>query len=142
MHGNITMKSLVWFFSFSLYRWLLSVYWECISFFLFHYWGLNSGPYTLTHSTSPFLYIFFWDRVSWAICQGWLQTAILLISAFWVARITGVSHQCPAEVYFFYFFNTLKIFSFTRIFIIQGGFIVTIESVFLKQQQKKDWREH
>jgi hypothetical protein len=31
-------------------------------------------------------------------CSGWLQTAILLISASWVAiaRITGVSHQCPA----------------------------------------------
>jgi hypothetical protein len=27
---------------------------------------------------------------------GWLQTLILLISASWVARITGVSHQCQA----------------------------------------------
>jgi hypothetical protein len=25
--------------------------------------------------------------------QGWLQTSILLISASWVARITGMSHQ-------------------------------------------------
>jgi hypothetical protein len=29
--------------------------------------------------------------------QGWLQTLILLISAFWVARITGMSHQHPAQ---------------------------------------------
>jgi hypothetical protein len=35
------------------------------------------------------------DRVSQAICLGWLWTAILLLSASWVARITGVSHQCP-----------------------------------------------
>jgi hypothetical protein len=27
------------------------------------------------------------------ICLGWLWTIILLISAFWVARIIGVSHH-------------------------------------------------
>jgi hypothetical protein len=27
-----------------------------------------------------------------------LQTSILLISASWVARITGMSHQCPAKI--------------------------------------------
>jgi hypothetical protein len=31
------------------------------------------------------------------ICQGWSHTAILLISAFQVARITGVNHQHLAE---------------------------------------------
>jgi hypothetical protein len=30
------------------------------------------------------------------ICPSWLQTTILLISASLVARITGMSHQCPA----------------------------------------------
>jgi hypothetical protein len=40
---------------------------------------------------------FFWDRVSQTICPGWLRKVILLISASWVARITGVSHQCPPE---------------------------------------------
>jgi hypothetical protein len=30
--------------------------------------------------------------------QGWLQITILLIFATWVARITGVSHQCLAAV--------------------------------------------
>jgi hypothetical protein len=29
------------------------------------------------------------------MCPGWLQTVILLISASWVAKITGVSHQPP-----------------------------------------------
>jgi hypothetical protein len=33
----------------------------------------------------------------WTICLGWLPTTILLISAFWVARITGGSDWCPAK---------------------------------------------
>jgi hypothetical protein len=37
---------------------------------------------------------YFWDRVSF-FCPGWPQILILLISASWVARIAGVSHQCP-----------------------------------------------
>jgi hypothetical protein len=41
---------------------------------------------------------FFQDRVLWTICQGWLQTMILLISASWVARITGGSHQRPTTI--------------------------------------------
>jgi hypothetical protein len=45
--------------------------------------------YHLSHFTSPVL--FFWDRVSWTICLGWLWTSILLISASWVARITDLS---------------------------------------------------
>jgi hypothetical protein len=32
---------------------------------------------------------FFQDRELWAICLGWLGTMILLISASWVAGITG-----------------------------------------------------
>jgi TRAP-type C4-dicarboxylate transport system permease large subunit len=40
---------------------------------------------------------FFQDRVSWTICPGWLHTVVLLISAFWVARTTGISHQHSAE---------------------------------------------
>jgi hypothetical protein len=36
---------------------------------------------------------FFWDRVLQTICPDWLWTSILLISASWVARITGVSHR-------------------------------------------------
>jgi hypothetical protein len=42
------------------------------------------------------LFFVFWDRVSWTNCSDWLQTTILLISASWVAKITGVSHQHPA----------------------------------------------
>jgi hypothetical protein len=32
----------------------------------------------LSHSTSPFLWRVFWDRVSQTICQGWLRTRILI----------------------------------------------------------------
>jgi hypothetical protein len=39
---------------------------------------------------------FFWDRVSQTI---WLWTTILLISAFWVARIATMSHQSRASVF-------------------------------------------
>jgi hypothetical protein len=45
---------------------------------------------------------FFQDRVARNICLGWLQTTILLISASWVAGITGVSHQQPATAFFFF----------------------------------------
>jgi hypothetical protein len=37
-----------------------------------------------------------------SICLGWLQTAILLISSSWVARITGVSHQGPTMYFNFW----------------------------------------
>jgi hypothetical protein len=49
-------------------------------------------------SASPFCVGYFPD-VSWTIClrlQGWLRTPVLLISVSWVARITGLSHRCPA----------------------------------------------
>jgi hypothetical protein len=63
-------------------------------------WGFalaRQALYHMGHSTSPFLCIeYFQDRVSRTICPGWLWTAIFLISAFWVARITGVNHQHPA----------------------------------------------
>jgi hypothetical protein len=36
---------------------------------------------------------YFGDRVSQTIFPSWLPTAILLISASFIARITDVSHQ-------------------------------------------------
>jgi hypothetical protein len=47
----------------------------------------------------PFCDGYFPDRVSPIVCQGWLRTTILLISASLVARITGVSHQCCAPFF-------------------------------------------
>jgi hypothetical protein len=52
----------------------------------------------LSHSTSPaFCDEFFQDRVSQTVCPDQLRTLILLISASWVARIIGVTYQCPAQ---------------------------------------------
>jgi hypothetical protein len=37
--------------------------------FFWQHWGLNSEPhYHLSHSTSPFLWMVFPDRVSWTMC--------------------------------------------------------------------------
>jgi hypothetical protein len=48
-------------------------------------------------------------RVSWTICLNWPQTAILLISASQVARITGVRHWHPANMdYFVWFLHNFK----------------------------------
>jgi hypothetical protein len=37
-------------------------------------------------------------KISLTVCLGWLQMVILLISASWVAKITGVSHQYAALI--------------------------------------------
>jgi hypothetical protein len=63
--------------------------------------GLELRAYTLSHSTSPFLWTCFQDRVSQTIfLAGWLRAAVLLISASWVAKMTGMSHRCPAQTTF------------------------------------------
>jgi hypothetical protein len=53
----------------------------------------------LSHSPSPFFVIrFFKMGVSQTFSLGWLPTIIFLISASWVARVTGASHQCLAHL--------------------------------------------
>jgi hypothetical protein len=42
----------------------------------------------------------FQNIVSWTIFPGWFWTVILLISASWIVRITGMSHQWLAFLYF------------------------------------------
>jgi hypothetical protein len=52
--------------------------------------------HSTTWTTPPihfFLIWLFWRWGIWNICPGWPQTLCLPISAFQVARITGVSHQ-------------------------------------------------
>jgi hypothetical protein len=71
-----------------------------LSLFLLQYWYLNSEPSPWATPGALFLYRVFRDRVSGTICLGWLWTAVLLFSASWVARITGVRHQC-LSLYFF-----------------------------------------
>jgi hypothetical protein len=77
---------------------------KCLSFFFlfnscFALLGLELRAYTWSHSTSIFLWRVF-SRYCGTICLGCLWTAILLVSASWVARIIGVSHQHPAYVSF------------------------------------------
>jgi hypothetical protein len=43
----------------------------------------------------------------WTVCLGWFWIMILLISASWVARITGVSHWYPAYYSVFDVFSCL-----------------------------------
>jgi hypothetical protein len=40
-----------------------------------------------------------WDGVSWTFYLGWPPTAILLISASWVASITGLSHRAQRNTF-------------------------------------------
>jgi hypothetical protein len=61
---------------------------------------LNSRPSSWATPPALFLWRVFQDRVSPTICPGCLWTTILLISTFWVARITRVSHQCLAQSLF------------------------------------------
>jgi hypothetical protein len=81
-----------------------------VSFFLFIYFavlGLNLGPSPWATPPSPLLFCagFFWDRILQTICLGWLQTMILLISASWVGRMTGVSYHSPAYFWYCMYYN-------------------------------------
>jgi hypothetical protein len=58
------------------------------------FWGTGAwtqGLHLESLQQRFFVMAFFWDRVSRTICPGWLWTRILLISASWVARITGMT---------------------------------------------------
>jgi hypothetical protein len=60
------------------------------------------------------------------ICPGWLRNTILLISASWVAMITGMSHWCLAS------------FSFSKdtfLFVAQAG----LELAILFSQPPEYW---
>jgi hypothetical protein len=54
--------------------------------------GFELGAYTLSHSASPFLWWVFSREGLENYLQADFEPRSLLISASWVARITGVSH--------------------------------------------------
>jgi hypothetical protein len=56
---------------------------------------LNSGPTPWVTPPALFCEGFFKIESLELFAQGWLWTTILLISASWVARIIGMSDQCP-----------------------------------------------
>jgi hypothetical protein len=72
--------------------------------FFLRYCGLNLGPSPWANLPALFLWAVFRDRVSQNFLPrlGW--TAILLISASWVARIIGVNHWHQAMKRAFFFF--------------------------------------
>jgi hypothetical protein len=61
-------------------------------FFFFQKFWFKKGAWTLAKTPALFLWRVFWDRILGTICPGWFQIAILLISASWVTRITGMSY--------------------------------------------------
>jgi hypothetical protein len=68
---------------------------------LVYYFFCSTGVWTQDLHLKPlhqplFCDGYFQNRALWTICLGWLWSMILQISAFWVARIIGMSHQCPA----------------------------------------------
>jgi hypothetical protein len=70
--------------------------------------GLNLGLTPWANPPALFLWWVFSEIGSWELfTQGWLWTAILLISASPVARITGVSHRRLAC--YSCFLNSLKL---------------------------------
>jgi hypothetical protein len=85
--------------------------------FFFQYWGLNSGPSLWATAPALFCDGLFWNRVPWTICPGWLQTVILLISASWVARITGVSHRCWLQLRFLFLLARLNKHDFKELYL-------------------------
>jgi hypothetical protein len=76
------------------------------SFFFWWHWGLNSAGTLTAWATLPALFCvgYFQDTISQTICLGWLWTLILLISAWWVASIMGMSHSHTVPFYFFSLF--------------------------------------
>jgi hypothetical protein len=76
---------------------------------------------------------FFWDRIFWTIFQGCLQTMILLISAFWVARITGMStvawlggvFKAPTCIYLFMYLLAKTMFWWVMLYSIIIKFLIS-----------------
>jgi hypothetical protein len=96
-HIPVRMIPLKWTYSQSIQ----GTSWRTGNFFFKQCWGLNSG--LILWTTPPVLFcegFCFLIMSQGTICRGWLCTMILLISASWVARITGVSHRHPAQAIF------------------------------------------
>jgi hypothetical protein len=102
----IVMKKIILDSSFQTgrYQFMPLVLASIFFFFLFCSTGVWTQGLHLEPLHQPFFVKRFFEIGSCElfIYLGWLQTAILLISASWVARITGVSHQHPAFRSFWY----------------------------------------
>jgi hypothetical protein len=76
---------------------LPTVFCYLCSFFFFFFLavlGLELRTFTLSHSTSPFLWKVFQDRVSWKYLPRPASNRYPPDLSSWVARIIGMSHWC------------------------------------------------
>jgi hypothetical protein len=72
----------------------------CLQYFFSCDTGVWTQSLHLELLRQPFFVKGFWDRTSGTICLGWLWTSILLISASWVAGITGVTTGAWLKLFF------------------------------------------
>jgi hypothetical protein len=86
-----------------------------ISFFLsffFFFFNISTG-FTGEKKSTGGLQLelcvgYFQDRVLWTLCLDWPWTSILLISASWEAKMTGLTHWRPASLFYLFIFFLLK----------------------------------
>jgi hypothetical protein len=85
-----------------LYHFMLEFWYIYIYFFIFCSTGIWTQGLHLEPPHQPFFVMGFFEIGSCELfAWGWLWTVILLISASWVAGITGVSHRHLAELWSF-----------------------------------------
>jgi hypothetical protein len=87
----------------------------------FWYCSLNSGLSPGVTTPAQYFVIGFLEIFSWTICLGWLKTAILLVSASWVAGIAGVSHQYPEISHFL---NQTSIETNSHVFVVMETYML------------------
>jgi hypothetical protein len=91
----------LWKVPFTLLRSLAHFFIWSLIYLFFMVLGIEQKASNLSHSTIPFLMMgLFQERVSRTICHWWLGTTLLLISASWLAKITGMSHWHPVGIHF------------------------------------------
>jgi hypothetical protein len=104
-------------------------------FFFFAVLGLELRSYTLSHSPALYVLGYFRDRVLQTICPGWIWTMILMISASWVARITGVSLQCQALLLFWRCYSLIMLHTMNGMVLIQmSAWLIPLSSPLLPSQ--------
>jgi hypothetical protein len=109
-----TCQSFSHSFVWALYYFLLEYYFTfrsfilCVALFMYLFiYFCSTGAWTqglhLEPLFQPFSVLDIFEIGSHGLfVWGWLWTAVLLIFASWVARITGMSHWCLAYLFFFY----------------------------------------
>jgi hypothetical protein len=60
----------------------------------------SKHPYCLGHTSSLFCFVYFWRWCSLKLLAWLAWNPVLLISVSQVARVTGVSHWYPAQIFF------------------------------------------